>query len=112
MSHIIAQAVFHKPKMNKLEAKYADHLQLQLRADEILWWDWQPIRVKLATGAWYTPDFGVVNTKGQYECHETKGHWREAARVRIKVAAECHPFKFIAIQWKKGQWVYESIPNT
>jgi hypothetical protein len=29
--------------------------------------------------------------------YEVKGMWREAARVRIKVAADRHPFRFIAV---------------
>jgi len=47
---------------------------------------------------------------GWFEIHETKGHWREAARVRIKVAADLYPwFKFVAVKWDKKQWVYEDF---
>lgn len=89
-------------KMNKTEAAYAQHLDLQKAAGEILWWRREPMRLRLADGSYYKPDFGVVPRDCVFELHETKGFWREAARVRIKVAAELFPFKFIAIKRAKG----------
>lgn len=98
-------------KMNKLEAAYDQHLDLQKAAGEILWHRFQPMRLRLATGAYYKPDFGVQRPTGPFELHETKGFWREAARVRIKVAAELFPFfRFIAIKRDGGNWVREEFP--
>ena len=37
---------------------------------------------------------------GQIELHEVKGFWMDDARVKIKVAAEMYPFKFVAIKVK------------
>lgn len=97
-------------KMNKTEAAYSAHLEVRRLAGDILWHRFQPWRLRLADGALYTPDFGVLNANGFIECHETKGFWREAARVRIKVAASIHPFKFIAIKRKPdGGWSTEEF---
>ena len=32
------------------------------------------------------------------ELHEVKGHWQDDARVKIKVAAEQYPFRFVAVK--------------
>lgn len=32
------------------------------------------------------------------ECHEVKGFWTDDAKVKIKVAAEQYPFRFIAFK--------------
>jgi hypothetical protein len=97
-------------KMNKLEAAYDQHLELLKAAGEIRGHRFQPMRLRLATGAYYKPDFGVWKRDGSFELHETKGFWREAARVRIKVAAELFPmFLFIAIKRDGGNWQREEF---
>jgi len=85
-------------KMNKTEAAYDERLRYQLLAGDILWYKFGGFRVRLADGAYYKPDFAVLTKDGFLECHEVKGFWREAARVRIKTAAEMYPFKFIAVK--------------
>lgn len=85
-------------QMNKAEAAYAAHLELRKAAGEILWYAYEPFSLRLADGAWYKPDFGVMLADGEIECHEVKGHWDTAARVRIKVAADKYPFRFVAMQ--------------
>ena len=96
--------------MNKLESAYSEHLELQRSAGEIRWHRYAPMRLRLADGAYYKPDFGVWKRDGSFELHETKGFWREAARVRIKVAAELFPmFRFVAIKRVGGNWVREEF---
>jgi hypothetical protein len=51
----------------------------------------EAIKFRLANGAWYTPDFYVVYHDGSFGADEVKGFRREAAMVRIKVAAERYP---------------------
>lgn len=97
--------------MNKLEARFANEvLRPQRVSCEIIWWDFEPFKVRLADGAWYTPDFAAIDTVGLvlFEC---KGFWREAARVRIKVAADKYPFRFVAVTYdrKTGEWQYENF---
>jgi hypothetical protein len=96
-------------KMNKLESAYERHLYGLLNVGEVLWYRFEPMRLRLANGAYYKPDFGVKIRDGSLEFHETKGHWREAARVRIKVAAELFPFRFIAVTRKNGGWAREEF---
>lgn len=85
--------------MNKLEAAYALWLEAQKRAGRLQWWAYEPLSLRLAKGASYCPDFVLLMADGSIEAHETKGHWREAARVRIKVAARAFPWmKFIAVK--------------
>ncbi len=106
----------HRPEfgeMNKLEAKYAAHLE-SLRLDgTILWWKFGALGLSLAKKTWYRPDFMVMLASGEMEIHETKGFWEDDARVKIKVAAELFPFRFVAIQAKAkkhgGGWSVEVI---
>lgn len=95
--------------MNKTEGAYAQRLELQKRAGDVLWYRYEPLKLRLADGSYYKPDFGVLTSDYLFELHETKGFWREAARVRIKVAAGLFPFKFIAITRKNGGWVREEF---
>lgn len=99
----------HSP-MNKLEAAYAQKIELERLAGMWQWWAYEPIKLRLAAGAWYTPDFALLDPGGHLIIHETKGHWREAAMVRIKVAAELYPFfRFVAVTRQRkrqgGAWI-------
>jgi hypothetical protein len=69
------------------------------------------MKLQLGRGAWYTPDFAVLNLDRTFEFFEVKGFWREAARVRIKVAASKYPFfTFTAVKKDKDVgWIYEII---
>lgn len=51
----------------------------------------------------------VLRADGVFEVHEVKGHWEDDARVKIKVAAELYPFKFIAVRKQKGAWLFEEF---
>lgn len=110
--NIIAKTkVFKYPtSMNNTEREYAIHLDLLLRAGKIQRWDYEPEKLRLAPATYYSPDFRVINQEGEIEMHEVKGFWRDDARVKIKVAAEFHPYKFYAVKKKKkGEWEYESF---
>lgn len=98
-----------KTGMNGLETWYAEQLQADLLTGKILYWAYEPLKFKLADGAWYTPDFLVMHPMGEIQLVETKGHWEEAARVRIKVAAQIYPFEFVALTCRcsKRRWSIE-----
>lgn len=55
-------------------------------------WQYEALRLKLADGAWFMPDFVVIWSDDRIECHECKGFMREAARLRLLVAAERYPW--------------------
>lgn len=96
--------------MNKLETAYAAELARMVSQGEIASFEFEGVSFRLARGAWFTPDFAVWHYDGRLELHETKGFWREAARVRIKVAASKYDrCRFVAIRLVKGAWVREEF---
>jgi hypothetical protein len=92
---------------NRTEHKYLQELELLKAAGEILWFKYEGFKIRLGEGAYFCPDFAVLRKDGTLECHEVKGFWREAARLRIKAAAELYPFRFVAISRIKGSWKTE-----
>ena len=105
-----ARGSFHKPgQMNKLEAAYAARLESLKLAGEIADYRFECLKLRLADNTFYAPDFMVLRPDGAFEIHEVKGHWEDDARVKIKVAAELYPFKFIAARKVKGAWVFEEF---
>lgn len=96
--------------MNKTEAAYAHHLGLLKFAGSVLWYRFEGLKFRLADATFYTPDFAVMRADGTLECHEVKGHWTDDARVKIKVAAEMYPIRFIAVRAARGgQWETEAF---
>lgn len=87
-------------QMNKTESAYCQLLELRKRAGEIDWYRFEGIKLRLADNTFYTPDFAVMLANGEMEMHEVKGFWADDARVKIKVAAEQYPFRFIAVKPK------------
>lgn len=88
--------------MNKWESQFAQTLEARKQAGELIWWAFEPIRIRLADGAFYRPDFVTVDRQGRTEIYEVKGHMREAARVRLKVAVEKLPYQFYIVRKHKG----------
>jgi len=95
--------------MNKTEAAF----QLYLKAlDDIAWIGFEAIKFMVGVKTcYYTPDFITIGADGAVTAWEVKGFWRDDARVKIKVAAEMYPFRFMAAKQlpKKsgGGWEYE-----
>ncbi|WP_020184808.1 DUF1064 domain-containing protein [Methylopila sp. 73B] len=84
--------------LNKTEQAYADHLRRLQIAGDVAWFKFEGVKLRLADSTFYTPDFTVMASDGAMEMHEVKGFWTDDARVKIKVAADLYPFKFIAAQ--------------
>lgn len=87
-------------QMNKTESAYAQHLETRKAAGEILWYRFEGLKLRLADNTFYSPDFAVMLVDGSLECHEVKGFWQDDARVKIKVAADQYPMRFIAVKAK------------
>lgn len=85
-------------EMNQLEAAYAALLEKRKQAGEILWYKFEGIKFRLADNTFYTPDFAVLLANSQLEAHEVKGFWQDDAKVKIKVAANTYPIRFIAVR--------------
>ncbi|MGP1363603.1 DUF1064 domain-containing protein [Neisseria sicca] len=98
-------------EMNKTEAAYAEYLEQQKQQGVILWYRFEGVKLRLADKTFYTPDFAVMTANGTMEMHEVKGFWQDDARVKIKVAAESYPFRFVAVKAKckkdGGGWSFE-----
>jgi hypothetical protein len=110
----VSQSAARIPRgMNKLENLFAETLRERQDRGELVWYQFEAIRFRLADGAYYKPDWAAVTNQGNLLLYECKGFWREAARVRIKVAADRHPFHFCAVRKLKvregGGWSYESF---
>lgn len=84
-------------EMNKTEAAYAATLAARKLAGEIDRYDFEAVKLRLADRTFYTPDFRVILADGTEEFHEVKGFWEDDAKVKIKVAAELHPYRFVAV---------------
>ncbi len=93
--------------MNKTETRYCNHLEGLKRIGQVLWYRFEGVKLRLAKNTTYSPDFFVMLSDGSLECHEVKGHWEDDARVKIKVAAEMFPFRFIAAQPAATGWKIE-----
>ena len=100
-------------QMNKTEAAYAQHLEARKAAGEILWYRFEGVKLRLADNTFYSPDFVVMLADGALECHEVKGFWQDDARVKIKVAADQYPMRFIAVKVRAkkngGGWDVEEF---
>lgn len=96
-------------RMNKTEARYAAILEARKIAGEIREWHFEAVTLRLGDDCRYTPDFLVVLADGTLEFHETKGFWRDDAKVKVRVAASLFPFRFIAMRLVKGTWHTEEF---
>lgn len=96
-------------EMNKTEKAYGAYLEGLKTQGSVAWFKFEGIKFRLADKTFYSPDFAVMLSNGEMEIHEVKGFWQDDARVKIKIAAEMYPFKFIAIQYKKKQWIREEF---
>lgn len=98
--------------LNKTERAYLAELKFMYPNAEIFP---QALSFRIGNGANFRPDFIVRRHfagSGLYlEAHETKGFKREAAAVRIKVAASMYPWiKFFLVTKRKGSgWDIEPV---
>jgi hypothetical protein len=113
---------------NKLEQEYEGILALRVRMQEIQEFAYEAITLKIADDTRYTPDFFVVANDDVMECHEVKAGMlkkiekdgvlvrtevvpmsEDASRVKIRVAAEKFPFRFVLAYKYKGEWHRKEI---
>lgn len=99
---------------NKTEEAYElEVLKPAMQDGSVSWYRFEGVKLRLADNTFYTPDYCVMRSDGTMEMHEVKGFWQDDARVKIKVAADMYPLKFIAVkrQAKKngGGWSIEEF---
>jgi hypothetical protein len=102
------RATIKKPEFDsKLEEAYWHRLK-DLQAQGVIHsFALKPEKLRLADGSYYTPDFRVITPTGEVQFHETKGFMREAARVRLLVAAELHPYPFFLVKKSGASFTVE-----
>lgn len=94
--------------MNKTEAAYAALLEARRQAGEIVWWAFEPFKIRLADRTFYDVDFGVMLADGSLQVHEVKGGFAtDDALVKIKVAAEHFPAAFFLCRKAKASAPFE-----
>lgn len=92
-------------EMNKTEIAYSRLLEIQKQTGDVLWFEYEPMNLRLADKCFYKVDFLVLTKEYRLEVHEVKGYWTDDALVKIKAAAEKFPFRFISKQLIKGEWI-------
>lgn len=98
---------------SQLEAHYAQYLTWREQAGEVTRWYYEPFSLNIAEGCRFTPDFLVILPDGTQRIDETKGYMREAARVRLRVAARLYPHWnfYLVTRTKEGLWQMTLIPQ-
>ena len=105
-----AKALIKDPldRLNELERAFTLVLRERLLTGEIKRWDIHPEKLRLADDTYYIPDFRVVTADNTIEFYETKGFMRQHSAVKLKVAAELHPYRFFLVYRKRvkdgGGW--------
>jgi hypothetical protein len=96
-------AVDYAPYRSRWEKEYAAELAA---SSGVGLWKYEPMRFRLADGAWYKPDFMWIDYSGKIHFDEIKGFERPAAILRWKVAAELYPmFKWRMLTKRDGAWI-------
>jgi hypothetical protein len=91
--------------MNQTEREFSLILEARKRRGEIDGWAFESVKLRLADGCWYTPDFFVWGECGN-GFYEVKGrHIWDDAKVKFKVAREEHKWATFEM-WRKidGRW--------
>jgi hypothetical protein len=115
---IEAKAELAADRMNGTERAFSVVLETWRLAGEILRWDFEPEKLRLADNTFYTPDFRVITCEERVVFYEVKGslqYIQDDAMVKIKVAGETHPYKFILAAPKRrregGGWIFRRVGN-
>lgn len=95
--------------MNETERKRGIELEALKRDGRIRDWWFERVTLKLGDDCRYTPDFAIIENDGTLRFEETKGHWRDDAKVKIRVAAQQFPTRFTALRIVKGDWQTEEF---
>lgn len=95
--------------MNKLESRYAQHLDILKLSGEVSNWWFEKVAIRIGERGFWHPDFLVHLSNGLIEFHDTKGHVKDDALVKAKAVAEQLPFGVVHVHWKKGKWVFRRI---
>lgn len=92
-------------RMNRTEAAYGEYLLARMVDGDLVWFEFSPMKFRLADRSWYTPDFIVMRPGGELEAHEVKGHMEDDAAVKLRVFARLYPmFRLFLVRRAKHTW--------
>ena len=98
---------------NKTETRFeTDFLKPWLHIGQIKAYEFEPVSLRFANGALYTPDWWTIAGDGKSTVfYEIKGGFiRDKAVTTIKAAASAFPhYKFVLCQYQKGEWTQQEI---
>lgn len=111
--------------MNKTEARFAEMCKVWATQFSKLEWEFEPMKLRLAGKTFYTPDFRISYVTGfgiapllQHLIIEVKARdkngkvlARDDALVKLKTAAELHPFPFYLASYGKTGWKIDLLPS-
>ena len=95
--------------MNKTERRRAIELEAMKRDGLIADWWYEQWTFKLANDTRYTPDFVIQERDGSLRAEETKGFWRDDAKVKVKLFAALFPLPISVLQLKDGRWLVQGF---
>jgi hypothetical protein len=109
LPRVLARGQMSVRKMNRTESAYNAHLWLLRHAGEVIWFDFEAVKLRLADDTFYIPDFIVMLPDGLIEFREVKGYMRDDAAVKLKVANAQFPFRFVIIRKNGDSWSAEVV---
>ncbi|MCK9621983.1 MAG: hypothetical protein M0R47_15795 [Methylobacter sp.] len=86
--------------MNKTESAYSQHLELQKRAGEVLWFAFDAVKLRLADNTFLSVDFFVMTKGLELQAIDVKGSMAiatEDAKAKMKFASDKFPFRFFYV---------------
>jgi hypothetical protein len=101
-----------KKQPNKTERRFEiEFLEPWKHEKSIADYYFEEIKLKLANGVLYIPDYAVIEEIGALTIYEVKGGFiREDAKIKLKVAAsQFKHFKFYLAQYDKGEWAITRV---
>jgi len=100
-------------KTNKTEDRYASHLEKLKLAGEILWYRNHAFGLYFEDGTRYTPDFVVMDPRGEVSLIDVKAYYKNKQKVHIDTASmirmkrtahEYWMFTMKVVYEKDGSW--------
>jgi hypothetical protein len=101
--------------MNKTETAYAKYLDTLKSLGDVLWWEFEAVKLRLADSTFLTMDFAVLNGAFELELHDCKGSFamiEDDAWAKTKIAAGRFPFRFFVVapvDRKFSAWKVEEV---
>lgn len=108
LARLVIRPMTDEQKLNGLEKSWLAHLRtLGYPACNIFI---QCFTLKLADDTRYSPDFTTIEPDGTVTMWETKGFFRDDAKVKIKVAARQYRcFRFVLVTREHGVFIQKEI---